>query len=459
VLFRSLGDYVVPVTARGQLHVYYSKHRDEQYFSASKVFSTSMNKLSELFEGHIVFVGTSAVGLEDIRTNALGERVPGVSIHAQLVDQILDGKFLSRPDWATGAEIAMMMIVTALIVSFLPYLGALASAIFGAICAVIVIAISWLSFSWYGLLIDPLFPMMTGAGIFLLATIMLYALTEREKRFVRSAFQQYLAPDLLKKLERNPESLRLGGEIRQMTVMFMDIRGFTPISEKLSPEELVTFLNQLLSPLTDIILSHEGTIDKYIGDSIMAFWNAPLDVEDHAKKAALAAIEMLEVTRTMNADDAFGFKSGDTGLTDVEIGIGMSTGEGCVGNLGSSKRFDYSVVGDNVNVASRVESSCKSVGWPMLLSSSTANECEGMALLEAGRVHLKGKSKPEKLFALLGDEKFATSDAFTTLRTQHNALLAAVEGNTNKKNLSTLKNRYLEHAPDNMKSFIEKFGG
>ena len=453
-----MGDLVFPLTADGKLQMYFSPHDPERLVSAQSVFSEPVEALREKFEGHIVFVGASATGLEDIRTNALGETVPGVSIHAQIADQILSNTFLNRPDWARGAEIMMMIVTTGIIVLVLPFAGAVISGVVGGLVAVLTFLTCWLSFSWYGLLIDPVFPMLTGAAIFLIATLLMYALTEREKKFVRSAFQQYLAPDLLKRLEQNPELLRLGGEIRHMTIMFMDIRGFTPISEKLTPEELVTFLNTLLSPLTDVILKYEGAIDKYIGDSIMAFWNAPLDVDDHATKACQAALEMLETTARMNAEDAFGFGKGGKDLGEVQIGIGISTGRGCVGNMGSKQRFDYSVVGDTVNIASRVESSCKAVGWPILLSQSTAEESKNLALLEAGEISLKGKSLPEPLFALIGDQEMSKSDHYRTLRHHHMKVVDALNDATQRDALEDIKKTYLEIAGNRYRDFISKLG-
>ncbi|MBL4890443.1 MAG: adenylate/guanylate cyclase domain-containing protein [Rhizobiaceae bacterium] len=449
-----VGNYAVPVTSNGQLQLYYTRPVPSRYVPAHEVLTKSSEELSALFDGHIVFVGTSAAGLKDLRTTALGETVPGVSIHAQIVDQILAESYLRRPDWATGAEIITMIGVTALIVSILPFVGALTSALIGLLFGALIAATSWFAFAWYGLLLDPIFPLLTCAGIYMLATALLFAFTEKEKRFVRSAFQRYLAPDLLRKLEKSPEALKLGGEVRNLSIMFMDIRGFTPISEKLSPEELVTFLNKLLSPLSEIILEHEGAIDKYIGDSIMAFWNAPLDVDDHPKKATIAALKMLEAMDKLNAEDAFGFKSADLNLGDVKIGIGICTGEGCVGNMGSNVRFDYSVIGDTVNVASRIESSCKTVGWPLLVSGSTARGCDSLALLEAGSIPLKGKSKPELLFAVIGDANFRESEKFRHVEGLHQATLSA----KNKTAFAKAKAVYTSETPERYDSFIDNLG-
>ncbi len=353
-----VGQFEVPVTEEGDLRLYFSHQDPVLYVSARDLLELPAEQVRPYVEGHIVFVGTSATGLRDIRVTPLGENVPGVFVHAQIADQILSGSFLSRPDWAIGVELAAMFIASLLLVGIVPFAGAMISGVLGALVAGALIAGSWYAFSAHGLLLDPIFPIATAAVVFLAATIFNFAYSEREKRFVRGAFARYIAPDLLKKLEEHPETLRLGGEIRDMTLMFMDVRGFTPISEKLTPEELVTFLNQLLSPLSEAILAREGAIDKYIGDSIMAFWNAPLDVDDHRRKAVRAALDMIAIVEELNRTDAFGFKAAGKGLDDIQIGIGLNSGDACVGNMGSMSRFNYSVVGDTVNVAARIESSC-----------------------------------------------------------------------------------------------------
>lgn len=450
-----VGQFEVPVDASGNFLLHFARNDPALYVSARDLLERDAAELAPLIEGYIVFIGTSAAGLRDLRVTALGETVPGVYVHAQIVDQILSGAFLSRPDWATGAEIAAMGIVSVVVVAIVTTAGALVSSLAGAFCAMLILAASWFAFSRYGLLIDPLFALMTGGMIFLMTTVLMFAFTERERRFVRGAFQRYLAPDLLTKLEANPESLKLGGEIRDMTLMFMDVRGFTPISEKLTPEQLVAFLNSLLSPLSETIQGHEGAIDKYIGDSIMAFWNAPLDVADHPRKAARAALAMLDAVQVLNRDDAFGFHSHHKGLGDVEIGIGLNTGQGCVGNVGSLNRFDYSVVGDTVNVAARIESSCKEIGWPVLLSHSTAQACDGFAMLKAGSIALKGKSEPAPLHALIGDETLAATEEWQELLQAHEALLDAIAaGQTDQARSLAQRCRMLSPVP--LESFYSR---
>lgn len=424
-----IGAFRPPTTAAGELWIYYTRDRDhpERYVSAQDLFDAQrLPDLLPMIEGQIVLVGTSAVGLRDIRATPQGEQVPGVSIHAQALEQILAGQFLTRPDWADGAEVIATFVIGAVLILALPAIGSIGTALLGAaIISGIVGGSVWLFWN-KGLLIDPVYPSGSAVLVFSAATALLYFLTEREKRFVRQAFGQYLSPDLVTQLEKAPEQLALGGEIRPMTILFMDIRGFTPISEQLGPEELVSFLNTLLSPLSDAIQAEGGTIDKYIGDSIMAFWNAPLPTPDHAQKACRAGLSMLKVVEELNQADAFGFRARGLKTQSVQIGIGLNSGDACVGNMGSARRFNYSVIGDAVNVASRIESSCKAVGAELLISEETCRQAPGFACLEAGEIPLKGKSQPIKLFALLGDETVKGSAAFQELETAHARLLRAI---------------------------------
>ncbi|WP_269585623.1 CHASE2 domain-containing protein [Roseibium sp. Sym1] len=418
-----------PTTAKGELWLYYNAddRHPERYVSARRLFDPEqLEGLLPAIEGQIVFVGTSAVGLRDIRATPLGEQVPGVSIHAQAAEQIISGQFLSRPDWTFGLEVLATFAAGAILILALPVIGSIGTAVLGAALVGGLVGGSVYLFRVDGLLIDPVYPSLSAVLVFTASTALLYFLSDREKRFVRQAFSQYLSPELVTQLEKAPEQLALGGEIRPMTILFMDIRGFTPISEQLTPEELVSFLNTLLSPLSDAIQAEGGTIDKYIGDSIMAFWNAPLPVPDHAEKACRASLAMLKLVDRLNEEDAFGFKARNLKTQTVQIGIGLNSGEACVGNMGSARRFNYSVIGDAVNVASRIESSCKAVGANLLVSEETRAAAPDFAYLEAGEIPLKGKSEPIKLFALMGDGTLRQSAAFETLSACHEQLLDAL---------------------------------
>lgn len=422
-----VGDFRVPLTAQGELVLYYDHNRPDRYVSARDVLDPAKGEaVRPLVEGQIVFVGASASGLLDQRVTALGQMVPGVSIHAQAAEQILAQDFLQRPDWADGLETLATIGFCLLVSVLLLTLSARYAAAVITLVNATILGGAWLAFAELRLLIDPIFAVLSASILYFAITAILYFTTDRDKRFVREAFGRYLAPELLAELEQSHDKLKLGGELRDMTIMFMDVRDFTPISEVLSAEELIGFLNALFSPLTEAIQAEKGTVDKYIGDSVMAFWNAPVTVPDHAAHACRAALRMAAVVDRMNAEDAFGFAGRGSPHLKVRIGIGLNTGEACVGNMGSERRFNYSVVGDAVNTAARIESSCKAVGVDVLVSEHTARAARGFALLEAGAVPLKGKSNAVRLFALVGDEAYAATPAFQRLAAEHARLIGAV---------------------------------
>ena len=234
-------------------------------------------------------------------------------------------------------------------------------------------------------------------------------MSDRERQFVRRAFGQYLAPSLVERLASDPTALSLGGETREMTVLFSDIRGFTSLSEGLDPQSLTSLLNNFLTPMTDVLLESGATIDKYIGDAIMAFWNAPLAMEDHRRRACLAALRMVAEVDALNEREG----------TAIRIGIGLNSGLCCVGNLGSEQRFSYSAIGDAVNVASRVEGLTKQYGLAILLSESTAAGAADLALLEVDLVRVVGRGTPLSILTLAGDEEFARTEEFARLATAH----------------------------------------
>ncbi|HWA17382.1 MAG TPA: adenylate/guanylate cyclase domain-containing protein [Devosia sp.] len=414
-----LGDFTVPTTDKGEFWVYYREPDPNLYVSAASILGDDWQGMTDKIAGQIILIGTSASGLLDIHRTALGENVPGVSIHAQVIDQIVSGQFLARADWLAGLEILLFVVAGALLVLVVLRLGPVA----GLLVAIFLIgsmgATSWILFTRYGMLVDPVFPVL---GALLVYGTMVYAqfsIAERNRREVRRAFGYYVAPELLSVIERNAGHLELGGELKELTVMFSDMRGFTSFTEKHTPHETVATLNTLFGALGKQIMDRFGTIDKFIGDAIMAFWNAPVAVPNHAQKAALSAIAMREKLEQLNAEKAFG----DYRLA---IGIGLATGDALVGNMGLETRFDYSIIGDPVNVASRVESECKAVGFDIVAAETTALATPELAWLEAGSVQLKGKAARLKVYILVGDDKFAMTPAFIALRDAHRAMLEAL---------------------------------
>lgn len=396
-----IGDYRIPTSAKGELWPHFREDPMKGALSVKGLLSDQgWEEKRPQIEGKIVLIGASATGLLDLRTTPLGQTVPGVSIHAQAIEQILDDHTLARPDWAIGAELMATAIGgSAIIIGFL-LLGSLMAALIGAALVFSFFGISFGLFSANLLLLDPVFPTAATLIIFATCAALFYFVTDREKRFVRQAFGHYLAPALVQRLENQRAPLVLGGEMREITVMFLDVRDFTSISEDLSPEEVIQFLNTLFTPLSDIIQETGGMIDKYLGDSIMAIWNAPVDMANHADQACLAATQMMTRLDDLNQQDAFGFKQKKLAHTDVKIGIGLNTGPACVGNMGSTKRFNYSAIGDTVNVASRIEASTKEIGTSILTSATTAEAAKNFAFTEVGSFALKGKKGEARLFAL-----------------------------------------------------------
>lgn len=376
--------------------------------------------------GNIVFVGTSANGLLDIRGTPLDADMPGVAIHAQAVEQILSGTYLTRSDWVLGLELLMIMVSGLSIVGIILWSGPLIGLLFAAMTGTLVVAGAWFAYKNYGLLIDPSFPLAGAMATYAAMLFFQFAITDADKRQIRRAFGHYVAPSLLSQIERSGDKLRLGGDVLPLTIMFCDTRSFTPISEGLEPAELVALLNTLFGALGAEITREFGTIDKFMGNAIMAFWNAPIDVEHHAQKACAPALAMRQALDMLNARDAFGLKAKNQPIDRIAVGIGIATGEVLVGDVGLDTRFDYSCVGDNVNTTTRVETACKTGGYDILVAEQTRTEAPGMAFLEAGNIEFKGRMAREPIYLLVGAASLGQSDAFTALREAHGQALSAL---------------------------------
>lgn len=385
------GQFVIPTDSQGKLWLYDTGHKKERYIPAWKILEKDFD--ASAVEGKIVFIGSSASGLRDLRATPLNPVASGTEIHVQLAEQIVTGDFLHRPDWAEGAETLYMIVLSLALIFLLPRLGALPCAIVAAVVASLAFIFSWHAFSSWRWLFDPVVPSLACLIIYLIASLMNFLRTEKDKQHIRGAFSRYLSPEVVKRLSEKPHELKLGGEMKEMTVLFADVRGFTSLSENYSAHELTNFMNRFLTPMTDIILKHGGTIDKYIGDCIMAFWNAPLDDKDHAKHACEAALSMIEYLSVLNK----------TLPAPISLGIGINTGKCCVGNMGSDQRFDYSVLGDDVNLASRLQGVSSQFETSILIGENTFRQVEGkFQMRKIDSISVKGKSKPVQAYALTG---------------------------------------------------------
>lgn len=396
-----IGDYIIPTDRHGNLWLYYTQPEPTRYISAKDVMQ--LNESEDALSGHLTLLGTSAAGLKDLRSTPISNITNGVEIHAQALEQIILGEFLSRPYWIPALELIYIILSVITVWISLIYFTPYKAAIMALILFGITLYASWYSFYAHQLLIDPLTPGIAIIALYIIETLRSYISSERQREKIRHAFNHYMSPALVKKLAENPKTLSLGGEMRDMTVLFCDIRGFTTISEQFDAQGLTQFINRFLTPMTDIILQHHGTIDKYMGDCIMAFWNAPLNDPQHAEHAAQSALEMISSLTILNATLKREAQEQNTPFIPVRIGIGLNTDICCVGNMGSKQRFDYSVLGDGVNLASRLEGQSKSYGMDIVIGEQTYQDIQTFACLELDLIMVKGKTKPTRIYGLLGN--------------------------------------------------------
>ena len=418
-----IGQFEIPTDAQGALILHDTGQVAERFISAWQILEPGFD--AEKVAGQIVILGSSAQGLNDIKTTPLSPAIPGVEVHALVIEQILAGDYLSRPDLAPGAEFFYLLTFGVIMILAMRRMGALWSLILGASAVTIAWSASWYGFSRYGYLIDPLFPTLVAVLIYVSSSLISFLRTEGEKKFIRSAFGRYMSPVLVEAIAKDPKRLQLGGEIRELTILFSDIRGFTKISESLNPQALTRLINNYLTPMTSIIQEQKGFIDKYIGDCIVAFWNAPLDDPAHVPNAVRTALKMREKLREMNRSWRAEAEAEGRKFIKIKTGLGLNTGDCCVGNLGSEQRFDYSVLGDAVNTAARLEGLTKGYGLDLIIGESTANRCAEFALVEIDQVKVKGRATPLRIFTVMGDEDFAKTPEFKIMHDRQAELLDA----------------------------------
>ncbi len=413
----ALPGFEMPTDRNGQLWVHFAPHDQARYVSAVDVLEGRIP--ADRFSRRLVIIGTSAAGLLDLKTTPNNPAMPGVEIHAQVLESILSNSMLSQPWYAVALELAAALLLGVTIIVLAPILGPMVLLLFGVAFIALLVGSSWYLFTEQQLLIDFTFPLLSSLLIYLTLVFTNFVKEQAQRRQIRSAFGQYLSPTLVEQLAQSPEKLVLGGEARDMTIMFSDVRGFTTISEiyKDDPQGLTALMNSFLTPLTNAIIDRKGTIDKYMGDAIMAFWNAPLYDPTHELNACEAALDMLERVERLNREREAAAKASGTLFIPINIGVGINTGRCVVGNMGSDLRFDYSVLGDSVNLASRLEGQCKSYGLPIIIGSRTANAAKDrFALLELDFIAVKGKKEPEVVYSIVGRDDLANSGRFQRWR-------------------------------------------
>lgn len=354
------------------------------------------------FRGKIVIVGATATGIYDLRVTPFSAVYPGVEIHATIIDNILHQNFLKQSWWIKFLDVLSIIIVGLVMGLLIPRLKAIQGILISLLFIGAFIIVNIFLFSRFNIWLNLIYPVLTMLAVYLGITVYRYITEEREKKKIRNAFQYYLTPSVISEMLKDPSKLKLGGDKKQLTVLFSDIRGFTTISEQLSPEELVHLLNEYLTAMTDLVFKYDGLLDKYMGDAIMAVYGAPLDQPDHALRACRTALEMLQVLKKLQIEWSA------EGRPFMNIGVGVNTGDMVVGNMGSQMRFDYTVMGDSVNLGSRLEGINKEYGTNIVISEFTYSIVkDNLYCRELDAVRVKGKKLPVKIYELLCETKDA----------------------------------------------------
>ena len=401
-----IGRHTVPTDATGHIRLYDTGPMAARIRPAWRILGKEPSGVD--FTGAIVFIGSGAIGIEDVQHTPLSTATLGAAVHAQAVEQILARDFIFRPHWADALELMAATLIGVVLILVLSRVSTIIGSALVAVSVAAVVAVCWVAYSEAGLLLAPAFTVTTIVALYLSATIIAYRSSENERRRVRAAFGQYLSPALVEQLAANPKLLSLGGDMREVTVLFCDIRGFTAMSETLDAAELTSLVNRFLTAMTEAILECGGTIDKYIGDCVMAFWNAPLDDAAHARHAVDAALSMRVRLGHLN-DDLRAEAGAASRPGAIEMGVGINTGTCCVGNMGSAQRFNYSALGDAVNLAARLEAESKTFGVDIVIGEGTLNQTPGFDACELGQITVRGRTQPVTAFTL-ADDVSATPD-------------------------------------------------
>lgn len=387
-----------------------------RYISASDVLAKRVPSGS--LKNKIILLGTTAPGLLDLRVTPVGETYPGVETHANVISGFLDGKVFVKPDYAIGFEVVILVLSGLTLAFALPLLSApKAVATSAAVIAAVVSLNFWLFLS-YGLVLPLASALVMSLTAFALNMSYGYFVESKSKRELANLFGTYVPPELVDEMVKDPDSYNMKATTKELTVMFCDMRGFTKMSETMEPTQLQALLNSVFSRLTDLIRGNRGTIDKYMGDCVMAFWGAPVDTADHAALAVKTSLEMANAVRKLNEEHRL------KGLPEIGIGIGLNTGTMCVGDMGSHIRRSYTVIGDSVNLGSRLEGLSKTYGVDIVVSESTRKMANDFAWQELDKVRVKGKDQAVTIFWPLAPLARVDADKLTELKTWAQTLKA-----------------------------------
>uniref|UniRef100_UPI004048B5B3 CHASE2 domain-containing protein n=1 Tax=Aliarcobacter sp. TaxID=2321116 RepID=UPI004048B5B3 len=462
----SLNNLTIPTDRYGRILVNFrGKEKNFKYYSALDIYNNTFNK--EEIEGKIALVGTSAAGLLDLRATPFESVYPGVEVHANVIDNILEQDYIYKASWADGANIAIIFLLSIFIVLLITYTP--------FIFTPFIFMISFISFSYfiyeilfkYGIVLNIFFPLLTILLSSIVATLFDYFYDIKKEEAIKAKFASKVSKNVMDNLLKDMDNNEFQAMEKEVTVFFSDIRGFTNISEQMhNAKDLIQYLNRYMEPMSNIIIKYDGTIDKYIGDAIMAYWNAPANVENHADKAVLAALEQLKSLDNLNKELEKDNKP------FIDIGIGLNTGIVIVGEMGSKGRSDYTVIGDAINLGSRLESLCKYYNSKLNISNFTKEKLKGEYIFRfLDLVRVKGKVEPVEIWQVLGEGK-ASKTLKDELDIYHHAielyknsnfkdaleLFTNLENNPLKTN-KNIYNIYIQRCEEFIKTPPENFDG
>jgi adenylate cyclase len=391
-----LGREIIPVDRRGRFFInYLGPPGSFPTYSAKDVVAGELP--AGALKDKIVLVGATAIGIYDMRVTPFSGVLPGIEIQATIIDNVLRRNFIRLPPYSPIPELLLIIVLGLVLGSILPRVSAIWVFLIGLLLLVGYVAANYAVFRYLGVNLDLFYPMLEIVLVTAGINVQSFLAEERARASLKKAFQSYVAPSVVEEIIKHPDRLRLGGERRELTIFFCDIRGFTTLSESLDPEELASMLHDFLNPMSKIVVKHGGTIDKFIGDAIMALYGAPLHYPDHARRACDTAVEMIETLKLLDHDWV------GQGRPPLKIGIGINSGPVAVGNMGSDTLFDYTAIGDNVNLASRLEGLNKYYDTDIIISGSTAGALdEQFVLRELDLVRVKGKKQQVTIFELMG---------------------------------------------------------
>ncbi|MDN5049015.1 CHASE2 domain-containing protein [Aliarcobacter butzleri] len=391
-----LDDVSIPTDRYGRMLINFrGPERSFKYISAIDIYNNNFDK-SEI-DGKIVLIGTSAAGLFDLRATPFDSIFPGVEVHANIIDNILMQDFIYKASWLDGANILIIFVLSIIVVMLTTYTTFWANPIIFISFSISYLFLVYNLLFDYGIVLNILFPIATVLIASIMTTLFDYFYNIKKEEAIKAKFASKVSKNVMDDILKNIDKNEFSAKTKEVTIFFSDIRGFTNISEKLDAKELISFLNRYMQPMSEIIIKYQGTIDKFIGDAIMAYWNAPIDIKNHCDLALKASLEQLEVLEKLNVELQ------KENLPKIDIGIGLNTGTVIVGEMGSSLRSDYTVIGDTINLGSRVESLCKYYDSKLNISNFTKDKLQEKYIFRfLDLVKVKGKNEPVEIWQVLG---------------------------------------------------------